>query len=625
MFKKLLALMLAIIIFSSSLFVLSACGADTGDSNENESDVGNEEANGNGSDNAEGIKVPQYKDYQRGTVDFDELIYERPDISALITLFEDIAKTVEKNEISFEEQINKIVEAEAPYTNMLSMSTLAHIYHSKDSSNDYWFDEYEYVSTNHPAFAQAIEKFFVAAAQSPNKERFENEYFKSSLDDYVNGGAYTDACVLLMEKEAEIEAKYTAISTDNVIISYEGKTDTYANIVSEYKEKYGESSQKYFAAKIQCDTLLEEEISKLESELFIELLKVRAKIADELGYNSYEKYAYETIYHDYSPEKLDTFINEVVNYVIPVYISLSNNVFTPFINEYENTTNIREKTDAAKLMNSLYDVYLEVDSDIADAYAYMLQHKLFDIAESTTNRFDASFTTYIDSNNSPFLFLTLKNNEMDMMTAAHEFGHFYDMYASYNATASLDFSEVSSQALELLTLSKIEHLYQNDKSTYKYVYYSELDSIFSTIIFQSFYAACEIAIYELDLDEINKENIDAAVAKTAQRFSLSSSINDVKYITIPHTMLYPFYVQSYATSITAAAQIYCMEVSERNSGFTVYKSLIDSKEDLDFEEALVAAGLKSPFAEGTLKEMSDDIYYIILGAHYFTNSNGNIA
>ena len=90
-------------------------------------------------------------------------------------------------------------------------------------------------------------------------------------------------------------------------------------------------------------------------------------------------------------------------------------------------------------------------------------------------------------------------------------------------------------------------------------------------------------------------------------------------------MLYPFYVQSYATSMTVAAQIFCREKDENGSGLTCYKELILNKEEYEFEEAITAAGLDSPLKGETLKKMADDIYYIILGAHYFKNSNGNVA
>jgi len=179
--KKLLALLLALIIFSSSLLTLAACGDGTvddgttpgdgstdGDGTEggdggtvNGDGENGEENKGEEKDESTAIVVPEYKDYQRDTVNFDELVYERPDISATIAVFEDLAKKVEENALPVNELIALITESEEPYVKLLSMSSLSHIYHSKDSSNEYWLGEYDYISTNYPAFSQAVEKLLL--------------------------------------------------------------------------------------------------------------------------------------------------------------------------------------------------------------------------------------------------------------------------------------------------------------------------------------------------------------------------------------------------------------------------------------------------------------------------------
>lgn len=617
--KKIIALLLAfILIFSNSIFLFS-CN-DTGIVEPPEPPIPEDEEE---APDAPVLFVPEYKDYLRGTVDFDALVYTRPDFEGAVNLFLELTKTVEDNLIPIEEQISRILEADKFYTEIVSMRTLAHIYTSKDSSDEYWAEEYEYISTGYPEFAQSIEKLFVASAKSPHRTRFETDCFGGSLEDYLDGGIYTDECVSLMAEEAALEAEYSALSTKTVYITYKGKTDTYENIVGEYLAAYGENSQLYLTAKSLCDALYKVEYNKRSVELFVELLKVRKKISDTLGYESYEKHAYDTIYHDYSPEKFDALVEEVTSYVIPVYVKLSNYVFRPYISDFKASSGAASKTEEITLLNTMYELFSKTDSELGEAYSYMLQHKLYDVSEKNPNRFSGSFTSYVEDNSSPFLFVTLKGDAGDYMTLSHEFGHFFDMYINYNETGSLDFAEISSQSLELLALGKMEELF--DKDTYKYIYYLELDSLFSTIIFQTFYAAIEIAAYELDYDEINVENLNNIVKKTAEKFSLSSSVNSISSVMIPHLMLYPFYVQSYATSMTVSAQIYCMEQENAGAGFAVYKELTDRNGDLSFEESVIEAGLKSPFEENTLKEIADKIHYELYGAHYFTYSGGNVA
>ncbi len=618
--KKIIAFLLTLImIFSNSIFLFSC--DDSGNAEIPNPPV--PEENEEPKDDEPTLFVPEYKDYLRGTLDFDKLVYERPDFASAANHLSELTKTVKDNLIPVEEQIALILDADKFYIEIASMHTLARIYSYIDTSDEYWAGEYEYVSTSYPAFAQAVEKLFVAAANSPHRQRFETDCFGGSLEKYLDGGIYSDEAVKLMADEAALEAQYSSLSTTNVRITYKGKTDTYDNIISEYLDAYGENSKLYLSAKKACDSLYSAAYKERSAKLFVELLKVRKKLSDTLGYESYETHAYNTMYHDYSPEKLDALVEDVTSYVIPVYVKLSNYVFRPYISDFESSLDAADKADKILLLNTMYEIFSETDSELGEAYSYMLQHKLYDVSEKNPNRFTGSFTSYVENNNSPFLFVSLKGGASDYMTLSHEFGHFFDMYTNDNESASLDFAEISSQTLELLSLSKMKNVF--DEDTYKYIYYLELDSVFSTIIYQSFYAAIEIAAYELDYDEINIENLNKIVQKTAEKFSFSSSVNSISSVMIPHLMLYPYYVQSYATSMAVSAQIYCMEQETAGAGFAVYKELIDRNGDFTFEESIENAGLKSPFEENALKEIADKIHYELYGAHYFTYSGGNVA
>jgi hypothetical protein len=634
--KRIVSLALAILFFALNIvFPVScakgsenepplACNPHTDADSDGVCDLCHEKISNEEAENTSGITVPEYKDYLRGTKDFGDLVYSRPDISLAVTLFTKLAQMISDNVISYEEQIEKLDDAIAVYDNVKSMNALATIQSYKNTADEFWLAEHRYISTNYPGFSKCIEELFVAAANSPNASRFKADFFGEELEKYKNGGIYTDTVVALMKKEADLEAEFSAISGASVTISYQGITDTYDNILASYKQKYGEESAEYIRAKTVCDTLYQKETAKLKSELLVELIRQRKLISDELGYESYEKFAYDTLYHDYSPKKMKDFIDAVREYAIPVYLSLSRELFYPYVYEYEKTEPVY-KTDKATLINTLYGVYSESDAKLSEIYSYMLQHDLYDVEEKSTNRFQGSFTSYIDSNESPFLFVSLKNSILDYTSLAHEFGHFADSYINNNADASLDLLEVSSQALELLTLTKLDGKF--DEKTYRYLLYAKLDDILSTIIFQSFYASFEISAYALDYDEISLENLNALVAKTAKDFGFSSSYNNIEYVAIPHIFIYPFYVQSYAASAAAAIEIYTREANSEGDGFKTYTALITRDEEalLSFEESLKAEGLSSPFNKKEFMNVLNELHYAALGAYYYTSHGGNVA
>ena len=89
-------------------------------------------------------------------------------------------------------------------------------------------------------------------------------------------------------------------------------------------------------------------------------------------------------------------------------------------------------------------------------------------------------------------------------------------------------------------------------------------------------------------------------------------------VIIPHIMLYPTYVQSYCTSMSASLELFAIEAKNEGEGLRIYKDLILRDEgDMSFEGYLTECGLTSPFEKDYLKKIADDVYYGIVGSHYY--------
>jgi oligoendopeptidase F len=615
--SRLIALITALSIMFFSAIILSSCTNNTNGSlnnsleNENPNDSNTPEADEEEQNPT--IAVPEYKDYERGTVDFSKIEYKRPSVSDVIFKFDKVRKLIEDNEISYQEQLDKIYELEPDYLDILTMAAYANILSSKNTADKKWSDEYEYITTEYPAFTKTIEALYVAAANSPFAENFEEDYFGDDLiEDYKDGGEYTDKIVQLMSEEASLESEYSSLSPATIVITYGGITDTEEKILDYYKTNYGDNSIRYIAAVNECAKLYEKAVDKKQRELLVALFKIRRIISDEFGYDSYADFAYKNIYHDYTPEKFENFINGISDYVVPVYSKLTEYVF----NNYQKM-NKPEKLSRIELINNTYKMLEKASDSLYDMYSYMLQHSLFDIDEGSDTRFEGAFTSYLDSYSAPFIFMSTGGDITDYTTICHEFGHFADYYINGNSETSLDLSEVSSQALEFLSLAFFGDIIP--ASTLEYLTYYEMENALSVLIFQGFYAEFEHIAYTIPYSAINEENLNLAVSRAAYKIGLNSyALSDVYYVMIPHIFLYPYYVQSYCTSLTVALEIYFMEVNDSGSGFDAYMKLITREEDnLTFEEYIKNAGLTSPFQKDYLKKIADKVHYKILGSHYF--------
>ena len=217
----------------------------------------------------------------------------------------------------------------------------------------------------------------------------------------------------------------------------------------------------------------------------------------------------------------------------------------------------------------------------------------------------------------------------DYTTLAHEFGHFLDGYINYGNDESLAISEISSQALELLTVTKLSRTMPELQYTYL-EFYTIFNFLNSTLLTQSFYAAFEHMAYSLKYDDITEARLEKAVedAFTLVYGENMTLVGDLSYVTLTHTFLYPFYVESYVTSGLVSLDIFFEEsYSEdgKSEGFALYDALIRrGDEELDFSARLHSAGIDSPFESGKVKEIADNIYLKIAGKHYYKDCNFGI-
>ncbi len=614
MYYRLIALLLLVSMLLAGTSVLTACAPQ-----EPTNDDGPPTVDGGAPDKS--IIKPEVKSYDRETINFNRIEYARPDVDKILSDFSSVTDVIAKNEIPYKDQLGAVISLEASYSSLRTMYSYANIRLSEDKRSSYWCDEYDYISGYIPSFSSTIEKLYVAAARSEHAAKFEVDYFGDELvEKYAGGGIYTDALVRLMEEETAIENRYSSLSTSSVVITYKNKTDSFDAIIDFYAETFGEESLTYKTALEECSRLYQERANELSRQMLVELLKIRKLIADELGYKSYAEYAYQTMEHGYTADQMLGFIGDVAEFVVPIYYAVSYYVLWPYFDQYDSCSPL----DKVDLINSLYYAYEDMDDDLFDIYSYMLQFGLYDVQHSSENRFNGSFCTYLDDYDAPYIFLSTNGNCTDYMTLAHEFGHFADYFINNGSETSLDVSEISSQALEYLTLTKIKEDITAEE--YKYLLYSQISSSFDVLLFQSFYALFEHYAYDIAYDAISENALIGAMKRAADDMGMDADYFDtLDHMLIPHIMLYPFYVQSYPVSVSVALEIYYIESETEGAGLEAYLDLIDREGgDLAFEELIEDAGLTSPFTKAYLRGLADKIHYDIMGSHFFKKSAVNI-
>jgi oligoendopeptidase F len=619
--KKLIAILILLCMLTSLVACNKKNKPGNDPTNDPESEPTTEEEKKDPEPPVPTIIVPEYKDYGRGTVDFSTITYTRPGIEALIASFEALADEIKNGDGEVSTQIESIRSLEAPLSDAKTMYALVKIGQSKNTSSEFWQGESVYMGTYYPALTQAVEKLLVACANSENKSVFESDYFGYSIDEYIGGGIYTDEAVRLMQEEATLEGEYSSLSTATVQITYtsvglsEPITGTVDEVKNQLKEHYGNNTTAYNNALIEVNNRYRQKLGELTKPIYIELVKVRRLIADELGYNSYTELAYGTLGYDYSSSEMVALLGDVGEYVYAVTYALTDEVFSGYDPQ-------KFSLDSVTLMNTLYEVYSEMGGSYKDAYSYMLQHGLYSVSAKEENRYNGAFTEYLYSNASPYIFASTSSTLSDYTLIAHEFGHFLDAYINYGSSEGQTVAEISAQTMELLTLLSIKNTIYSTE--YKYLNYLTVSNYLYDLLSYSFTALFEQMVYSLSYDEITEEKLEELVdkaysviyEKVEESPSLSNQPTLVTLLT-KDTVLSPCSAESYISSTLVSIDIFFTELEATGAGFTAYEAFISRDEiGLTLEERLANAGIESIFAEGRVKEIANDIYHYMTGKSF---------
>ena len=488
--------------------------------------------------------------------DFADMVYVRPDLDALKTAQEKCMETVKQDDFAiFEADLEAYSDL---YNDFCTNYFLANIYYSKDLTDEYWTEEYNFCMAATSDVEADVEDLMYAIAPSAHRDELETEeyYGEGYFDDYDGENYWDDTFTALNEREAELIAQYYELTSQGNEADY----DTY----------YGEIAPK------MC-------------QLYIDLVKVRHEIASYAGYDSYPEYAYEKTYgRSYTPDQEAEYLKQVQKHLVPIYERL-----------YTEGISLRLRSrDEEKTYAYVEELAGAMGGQVQEAFEFMTTYHLYDITKSD-KKFNSSFEVYLITYEEPYVFLNPTGTEQDYLTFAHEFGHFCNDYISEVGITSVDVAEVFSQGMEYLSLFYVD---ESDRLvTYQMV------SSLCVFVEQSAFADFEQRIYAMDPDDLTVDVVFDLFEEVGADYGFDAwGIDGSMFVSIQHFFTSPCYVFSYVVSNDAALQLYQMEAKESGAGLELFLEQLATEEE-DFLAFVEAAGLDSPFEKGRIETVAQTL------------------
>jgi oligoendopeptidase F len=321
--------------------------------------------------------------------------------------------------------------------------------------------------------------------------------------------------------------------------------------------------------------------------IFLELVAVRNAVAESLGFGSYAEYAYACYGRDYTPSDAKTLAETVRTFFAPMLQEIRRDFYAAAASLYGAVF------EQDPTMDRIREAIVSLVPELHEPWAYMLTHKMYDLSDSRM-KMPGSFTTYFDTYGAPFLFSAWTNGSDVPPAVIHEFGHFAAYYLNGETLREgnvLDLAEIDSQGLELMTVLRYDTIYGDlseeaaDVQLF-YALYALIDGCLED----------EFQQFAYEQDALSLEQLNTEYGRLCEAYGLDLFGLDARSWTqIPHTFQSPFYYISYATSMSAALELYLLCNTDPDEAVRIYRTILMRPKNATFRQTLLNAGLCDPF------------------------------
>ena len=529
------------------------------------------------------VSAKYYVEDNKGGESAEEIFAYSVDTDKIIADLQNALSLVKDGEDA--EKIFAILDENGDFTALSTIQSIAKLKSSIDNSEEN--NAYLAKIGNDCIEIPDIFNQIITAMSESDKYRddllYWSEMTEDELQDYLNGIPSEKMIELSKEENALLEKYHNAISS---VPQSEGETD-FLQYTKDLANKY-------------------------VGDIFVKLVEVRTEIAKEEGYDSYADYAYDQIYYkDYGESEREAFYKNTEKYILPLTEKIAAAYNASLLTDYQPDTKTEDE-----ILAQTREYLEQINPELTEAFDYMTEHKLFDIAASDTKE-AMSYTIGLEKFGVPFLFINPDVFPLQS-TLVHEYGHynagFHDQYlkeytdSDFNdeyKPQNIDVCEIQSQGLEILFYDYYGKIYGNRNKSEKLL---SVINMLSSVEQASLMSLWQERVYEeenLTVEKCNK--IFKEIAEKYRYANLCDEDGGYYWAYVNHNFEMPMYYISYGVSAMAALDLISMPGKDNSASVDKYMRLSAMGERNGFKETLESCGFDDIFSESTFEKISEMI------------------
>ena len=529
-------------------------------------------------------------------VGFSDMVYSRPDTSEIRNAIQDLKDKILQGNVPTGELFKDYETIMGMYRHLDSESSLAYLLYSLDVTTSYYKDEYDYVYAEMNSIDLLLIEIAQLLAESEQTAGEMKEIYGDAYIEHVYKAAKQNSPEIQedLKEEEKLVGQYDALLT-GYVLEDGGREYTLEDIAEVASDDYEEYSRLYGA---YCAGL-----NRKAGEIYLKILKIRARIADKLGYSNYAEYMYDAYDRDYSCREIRNLEQVVKDEIVPIYQKAVLRAY--MMNGFSNKGS--DNIPFSTFLNRFAVILKDFSPEMEDSLQYMRRNGLC-LSDVSEKKMEGSFTTYIDDYQAPCIMTQYEGTGNNAQTIIHEFGHFANFHlntqSGWNTGSYLDCCEVDSQGLEMLMLHYYDQLFGESGSSLRT---DKLNDMMYSIISGFMEDEFQQEIYSHP--DMTLEDLNALYLQLSEEYGFTTlyGFTGLEWVMIPHTFQSPMYYISYGVSAIAALEIWALSEKDFSQAKDIYLKVQQRPSYSPLRTVAQDNGLSDPVSARTLRSLASSL------------------
>ena len=548
-----------------------------------------------------------------------EMPYNRIDMDEVKAFFEKLIAD-SKNAKSGEEQFELHKKYYEFMKDIHTNRILGTFRHDCDTSDEFYTKENDYLDEIMPLISNLENDYSKVLFESPYRDYLESKISKVAFKNIELANKSIDEKILpLMQEENALVSRYDKIIA-SAKIPFDGEEYNLSLLRKFLTSDDRETRKRAWKAYSDYFTSVTGEID----EIFDKLVKNRTKQAKELGYDNFVELGYNRMNRNaYRRAEVENFRKQIKESFVPFVCEIQEmrrkQIGVDALKYYDNEVyyvngNPAPTGTPEEILKSGQEMYRELSPETAEFFDFMTENELFDVLGRKTKK-QGGYMDFLPKYKAPIIFANFNGTSGDVDVITHECGHAFQGYVTRDDEIkehndhTMETAEIHSMSMEYFTYQWMEKFFGDRADEYRKMHF--MDAI-TFVPYGCMVDEFQHIIY--DKPELTPAERKAVWADLEKQYRPWLDYEDDEFFTTGgwwqkqgHIFWDPFYYIDYVLASVVAMEFKVWMDKDFKDAWNHYLQLCKLSVKDFYENELKEVGLDSPFADGTIKGLVENL------------------